>query len=144
MYDRTDIVRLLLEHGAAVNAKEEAGVTPLHEVSWRINWKLVHLLLEHGADVNAKDKRNRTPLHRACRGVHGPRRARRTETIRLLLTHGAEGGVRGSDEMTPVGFVLEMKPDHPSREELLDLFREYAPEAVMEAWCTQGQQEAAA
>lgn len=135
-HDRPDIVWLLLEKGADVDARNVWGTTPLHLVARRINWKLVRLLLDAGADVNARNRGNCTPLHKACSGVQGPRRARRTETIRLLLSHGAEGGARDKDEMTPVGFVLEMKPDHPAREEIIDLFREYAPEAVMEAYCT--------
>jgi cytohesin len=133
----TEIVRLLIEKGADVNARNVWGTTPRRLVARRVNWKLVRLLLDAGADVNARNRGNYTPLHKACGGAQGPRRARRTETIRLLLSHGAEGGARDKDEMTPVGFVLEIKPDHPAREELLDRFREDAPGAVMEAYCSQ-------
>ncbi len=95
------------------------------------------LLIEHGANVNAKNKSGNTPLHDACRGVPGPRRARRTETIRLLLSHGAPG-VKNAKGYTPLGYVTSLPDDHPAREEIIELFREHAPEVVMEAWCTQG------
>jgi hypothetical protein len=31
--------------------------------------------------------------------------------------------------------VLQLSPENPAREEILDLFREYAPETVMEGFC---------
>lgn len=50
----------------------------------------------------------------------------------------AESG-KPEQRTTHGGYVREdaQVPDHPAREELLELFSEYAPEAVMEAWCTQ-------
>jgi ankyrin repeat protein len=57
------VVRLLLERGADVNARErEKGATPLHlAASWGRS-EVVLVLLEHGADVNARNHAGQTPL----------------------------------------------------------------------------------
>jgi ankyrin repeat protein len=46
-------IRLLAEKGAAVNAKDEAGRTPLMHAAGNGNLKAIELLLAKGADVNA-------------------------------------------------------------------------------------------
>lgn len=50
----------------------------------------------------------------------------------------AESG-KPKQRTTHGGYMREdaQVPDHPAREELLDLFREYTPEIVMEAYCSQ-------
>lgn len=55
------MVRLLLDHGARVNASSDAGVTPLHEAALAGDAVLVRLLLEHGAIREMRDRRGRTP-----------------------------------------------------------------------------------
>ena len=58
-----EIVKLLLEKGADVNAKNMYGETPLHKAaSDNGNKEIVTLLLEKGANVYAKDTYNQTPL----------------------------------------------------------------------------------
>jgi len=89
------------------------------------------VLLKAGADMEAKDDRGRTPLHWAC--LNG-----RIPIVRLLLEKGAEANVRDTENHAPLD--LASGPENPAREEILDLFREYAPEAVMEAYCTQSPQ----
>ena len=66
----SDIVQLLLEHGADPNAENDHGRTPLHSLSRgkdkshdRIG--IARLLLESGAGVNAKEKNSWTLLHSA-------------------------------------------------------------------------------
>ncbi len=55
------LVRLLLEHGADVNARAALGVTPLHTAASRGNAPLVALLLERGAKVDAHMDDGKTP-----------------------------------------------------------------------------------
>ncbi len=59
---QTGIARLLIEHGANVNARAAGGHIPLHEASANGNIELVRLLIEKGADVNAKTDDGKTPL----------------------------------------------------------------------------------
>jgi len=66
-----------------VNAKDEDGVTPLHEAAlWGHN-EVAELLIANGADVNAKTDDDQTPLDNAIK-------YKRTETTDLLRKHGGK------------------------------------------------------
>lgn len=57
----TDIVRALVNAGAQVNVKQQAGVTPLHSAAQNGNADILILLLEHGAEVNTRMEGGKTP-----------------------------------------------------------------------------------
>jgi ankyrin repeat protein len=57
----TDIVRMLVENGAQVNVKQQAGVTPLHSAAQNGNLELLILLLENGAEVNSRMEGGKLP-----------------------------------------------------------------------------------
>ena len=67
--NKASIMRLLIEHGADVNAQDETQSTPLHLASYSGIPDLVLLLIEHGADINGRDRSQRTPLHLASSRV---------------------------------------------------------------------------
>ena len=50
----TDIARMLIENGAQVNVKQQAGVTPLHSAALNGNLELLILFLENGAETNIR------------------------------------------------------------------------------------------
>jgi ankyrin repeat protein len=85
-------VRLMLDHGADVNAIDPLGRTPLMyaAASDLLPLDVVKLLVEHGADVNAKDGHKRagdfglTPLDIAK--LHGE-----TPIVEWLVKSGAKG-----------------------------------------------------
>jgi ankyrin repeat protein len=59
-----ELTRVLLNHGANPNVRNEKGKTPLHLVPQDYEGdKIATLLLERGADVNARDKDDATPSH---------------------------------------------------------------------------------
>ena len=85
----TQVARLLLDHGADVNARDNADETPLQYAVWdgpgyeREMVEIATFLLEHGANPNVYYKKdNETPLHRAIRSAN-------VELVRVLLKHGA-------------------------------------------------------
>lgn len=76
----TQIVKLLLEKGADIDAKGESGWTALMNATGHPD--IVKLLLEHGADVNAKNVYGKTALDRA-------KVRNQSEMIKLLEAKGA-------------------------------------------------------
>ncbi|XP_061169146.1 ankyrin repeat domain-containing protein 50-like [Saccostrea echinata] len=64
-FDGHDVLSLLLEHGADVNALNEDGETALHEACNSGYLKTVTALLQHGADVNLRSKANLSALDMA-------------------------------------------------------------------------------
>lgn len=68
---KLDMVQLLLDHGASVNAEDNLLRTPLHHVTAgeyaveEDGVRVSRLLIERGADVNAQDLHCETPLHLA-------------------------------------------------------------------------------
>jgi ankyrin repeat protein len=72
----------LIEHGADVNARQQAGFTPLHEAAASGKLEFAHLFLDHGADVNAKTDDGKTALTLAIE-------ARQEAMIKLLRERGA-------------------------------------------------------
>jgi len=77
---RKEVVKILINAGANVNAKASDASTPLHYAE---NKEIAELLIAEGADVNAKDKDGVTPLDYA-KG--------KKETAALLRKHGGKTG----------------------------------------------------
>ncbi len=66
-----DITKILLEAGAEVNIRQQAGFTPLHAAAQHGNIEMLILLLEAGADVGARNDAGLTPSYLATeRGFH--------------------------------------------------------------------------
>ncbi len=87
-------VRLLLDKGADVNAKNRRSSTPLH---WAIpDEAKVRLLLDRGAAINAKQVEGRTPLYQAASVGSGH------SILRLLLERGADPGLTTAIGQTPL------------------------------------------
>ena len=82
--DNGDVIRLLLEVGADIEAKTNGeSYTPLHLAVWGKSSGTIRALLEGGADANARNRNKGTPLHLACfRSDVG--------AVELLLRWGAD------------------------------------------------------
>ena len=94
-----DTAALLLEKGAAVNAKSTNWDTPLHFAAWKNARDTAALLLEKGAAVNAKNNSVWTPLHYATWGsAH--------DTVALLLENGAAANAKDDSETTPLHYAV--------------------------------------
>jgi ankyrin repeat protein len=57
----TQTARMLIENGALINVKQQAGATPLHSAAQNGNLELLILLLEHGAEVNTRMEGGKLP-----------------------------------------------------------------------------------
>jgi len=120
-----NITRALLKAGADANARDKDDQTPLRDVCGQGHSGIARLLLAAGADINATDSNGWAPLYVAC--FHG-----HTDTVYLLLNSGADANARDKWGGTPLDSALKLKADDPHREEIIDLFREYAPESTLQ------------
>jgi ankyrin repeat protein len=83
---QTEMVELLLEKGANVDARQQAQATPLHIAASTGNEAIVRLLLAREPEVNAQDHKGRTPLMAAASNGH-------TEIVHQLLDAGADANL---------------------------------------------------
>jgi len=82
--DNSEVVDILIAHGADVNAKTKDDFTPLHYAAAHSSLNTMKILLAHHADVNAKSQHGTTPLHYAAGA-----RADNIKNIELLIKSGA-------------------------------------------------------
>jgi ankyrin repeat protein len=76
-------VKLLLEKGADIEAKDHDHQAPLHCAAEAGHTAIVKLLLEKGADIEAEDHYHQAPLHCAAEAGH-------EAIVKLLLEKGAD------------------------------------------------------
>lgn len=106
---RTEIVPLLLQNKANVNAFDSTGFTALHYAVERSpagsSTSLIELLLKSGADVNAHQMTGRRtrPLHIACDTMS-------LAVIKLLLDKGADVNATTDSKVTPLMMVAAKNP----------------------------------
>ena len=139
----SDIMSLLIEHGADVNGRGLVGNSPLHRASRSARLEAGQLLLNHGADINAQNDYNSTALIYAtdsnqaefarmllergamidARGIYGRTALHwaavdgQTEAVRFFLERGADAHVRDEDGNT--AYTLGLRKGHYETVELL-------------------------
>jgi hypothetical protein len=90
-------VRALLDHEALIN---RPGWTALHYAAASGNTEIAAILLDHYAYIDAASPNRTTPLMMAAR-------ERREETMRLLLSAGADATLRNEAGYTAMDFARE-------------------------------------
>ena len=120
IYDHPQVVRLLLEHGADCNARDDANETPLMCAQ---SVEVAKALIEAGADINAIDDKGIDPM--SCLDSHffmGHK-----GIVRLLVEHGARSAGELPDIVQRDGatVIKEMaesgNPDAVEAEKLLEI-----------------------
>ncbi|KAJ7831653.1 hypothetical protein B0H13DRAFT_2371349 [Mycena leptocephala] len=82
------MVKLLLEHGADINARQGWFGSALNAASFRGHELISRLLLDNGADVNLQNEKCGSPLQLACSVGH-------EKIIQVLLDSGADVSALG-------------------------------------------------
>ncbi|KAL0630678.1 hypothetical protein Q9L58_010472 [Maublancomyces gigas] len=95
-FGTVEMMQLLLEYGASVDALGRYGCCPLHQtVLYAGRDDMQRFLLDTGADMNVKNHHGYTPLHTAvCRG--------NVAAVRMLLEYGADAGMVRRHQWKPV------------------------------------------
>jgi len=86
-------LRMLLDQGAEINARNKEGETTLMVAALEGRTDMVRFLIEKGADLNARDGVGATPLLYAALGGS-------VEAIKLLIDKGADPNAKTTDGQT--------------------------------------------
>ncbi|KAK8000963.1 hypothetical protein PG991_013185 [Apiospora marii] len=81
--EHRSMIRLLVEKGASINAKDRLGWTALHSAASRGLVEEAELFINIGAEIDTRDEVGRTPCSLASFEGH-------IDVVRLLLGHGAD------------------------------------------------------
>jgi len=95
-----EIVLLLLENGADVNAKNNNGETCLYYATKENNIEIVQLLLENGADINAINNYGKTPLIYSIWSNN-------KDIVELLIQKGADVNAKNNYGDTPLYYAIK-------------------------------------
>ena len=94
-----EIVKLLIDRGADVNAVDENNMTPIFNKEVH----LTKLLVEAGADIHAKSKKGNTPLMWYCYSGY-------LEGVKYMVSLGAEVNSVNSDGQTAYDIAEHFHP----------------------------------
>jgi len=114
IFDRKEVVKVLLANKANIEAKDRLGHTPLEQGAMRGSKAVVALLLANKANINARDISKDTPLMVAA--VNNQK-----EIVELLLSKGADINARNVAGWTALRFAIER-----GNKEVADMLREHA------------------
>jgi len=89
-FNRYEVAKYLLEHGAKTNLDKDQPDTALHLAAAYGTLELVELLLSHGANMLAYNEDDEVPLHSATL-------AGKIDIIKLLVTKGTPVDIKSKD-----------------------------------------------
>ncbi len=98
-------IKLLIRHGANVEARMPDRWTPLHAAARRGRSASVEVLLEAGAEPNVTDNAGMTPLHLAA--ITGD-----AASIIALVEAGADRTALDDEGLVPVDVLPASVPEH--------------------------------
>ena len=90
VYGHTEMVRLLLDHGAEINRADGDGRTPLVTAVRSGRPEIIELLIARGATLSVRDpESSKALLHELGRSWQSFHPARLSQTVEILLRHDA-------------------------------------------------------
>ena len=92
-HNNGELIEALIALGADVNARLFGNEIPLHAAARQLAIQSAKVLIAHGSRVNVMDNHGCTPLYVATAQA-GIRPEEATLFARVLLEHGADGGLR--------------------------------------------------
>ena len=95
----TELINLLVAHGADLNSPDANGQFPLHTAVRKNDLSLIRLLLERSVKVNAVDRDGNTALHLAVE-------SKNVNVVKLLLEKGADANALNVQGQTPLHLIL--------------------------------------
>lgn len=112
--NRIKVIKLLVNSGANVNARQNGGwnMTPLLHASRRSfiegMFEAIRFLVSRGAEVNVKtDRYLYTPLHFATQGTRYAHPSQTTlPAVEILVSNGAEVNARDQGGKTPLSWAI--------------------------------------
>jgi len=90
-----DMMKLLINHGAKVNEKDDLGSTPLHYAMFGVPIGVAEFLLSEGANPNIKNEYGQSMLHEAASDGH-------LDFVKLFLGHGVDVNAKDIKGQTPL------------------------------------------
>ena len=99
-YGQLEMVKLLLDSGAEIDAQEADGQTALHVACLHSKTDVVEYLAEQGADINMPDNVSQYPLHSSI--LRGP-----VDISQILVDHGANVHVDDKDGQSVLHYAAE-------------------------------------
>lgn len=104
-HDHVTTMKLLLEHGAQINAHTSNKWVALHICADRGQPEAIQLLIQNKADVNARNDQNNTPLHLvAQRALTGNEQV---QLLKLFVDNGADLKARNENGRIPLHIAVQ-------------------------------------
>jgi ankyrin repeat protein len=110
-----EMAKLLVAHGAKIDAVNKNGSTPLHDAALAGHAHMIEILAASGADVNAREAESgATPIHHAASWG-------RTAAVRALLAARADPSIPNKAGQTPLAAAIAN--EHPETAAVLKALR---------------------
>jgi ankyrin repeat protein len=121
--DNHDILKIFLDAGADVNAKDNKGITALMvQAKSNKDTKVLRLLLDAGADIHAKDNEGKTALYHGIINLN-------FEAVEFLIQSGADVNAADNNGKT----AIETMPIFPRSADMIRMLQKNGATGTPEA-----------